>query len=73
MSHQYQFNVKMTCSGCSNAVLKALGRLEGVTDVKTSLDSQTVDVTTVGSVDYDTVYNTISKTGKKINDGKVIS
>lgn len=73
MSHQYQFNVKMSCSGCSNAVLKALGRLDGVTDTKISLESQTVDVTTNESLDYDSVYNTIAKTGKKVVDGKTIS
>lgn len=63
----------MSCSGCSNAVLKALGRLDGVTDTKISLESQTVDVTTNDSLDYDAVYNTIAKTGKKVIDGKTIS
>lgn len=73
MPHLYQFNVTMSCSGCSNAVLKALGRLEGVTDTNVSLDAQQVDVTTVDSLDYDTVYNAISKTGKKIVSGKTIN
>lgn len=61
----------MSCSGCLNAVLKALGRVEGVSNTEIDLASQTVKVTT--STDYDTVYNAISKTGMKINDGKVIS
>ncbi|KNE00138.2 hypothetical protein QG37_03087 [Candidozyma auris] len=73
MPHQYQFNVKMACSGCSNAVSKALGRLDGVTDTKISLESQTVDVITSDTLDYDAVYNTIAKTGKKVIDGKTIS
>lgn len=54
-------------------MLKALGRLDGVTDTKISLESQTVDVTTNESLDYDSVYNTIAKTGKKVVDGKTIS
>lgn len=73
MPHNYEFNVTMTCSGCSNAVQKALGRLNGVTDTKVDLSSQVVNVTTAENVDYDTVYNAISKTGKKINEGKTIS
>lgn len=73
MPHQYQFNVTMSCSGCSNAVLKALGRLDGVTDTQVSLDDQLVKVSTVDSLDYDTVYNTISKTGKKIISGSEVS
>lgn len=63
----------MACSGCSNAVLKALGRLDGVTETKISLESQTVDVITSDTLDYDAVYNTIAKTGKKVIDGKTIS
>lgn len=73
MPHQYHFDVTMSCSGCSNAVSRALGRLDGVLETKTNLDSQTVDVSTTDAVDYDTVYNAISKTGKKINGGSVVN
>lgn len=73
MPHQYHFDVTMSCSGCSNAVSRALGRVEGVLETKTDLDSQTVDVSTTDAVDYDTVYNAISKTGKKINGGAVVN
>ncbi|KAK7680443.1 hypothetical protein QCA50_016440 [Cerrena zonata] len=69
MSHQYHFNVQMSCSGCSGAVNRVLTKLDGVSDIKISLEEQTVDVTTSDSLDYDTVYNTISKTGKKVIDG----
>lgn len=72
MSHKYHFNVTMTCSGCSNAVNRVLTKLDGVQDVNISLEDQTVDVTTSDSLDYDTVHNTIAKTGKKVNDGKVL-
>lgn len=71
MSHLYEFNVSMSCSGCLNAVLKALNRVEGVSNTEIDLAAQTVKVT--ASTDYDTVYNAIAKTGKKINDGKVVS
>lgn len=70
--HKYHFDVAMSCSGCSGAVNRVLNKLEGVSAVDISLESQTVDVTTIDALDYDTVYNTIAKTGKKINDGKII-
>lgn len=72
MSHKYQFDVTMSCSGCSNAVNRVLTKLDGVQNVDISLEKQSVDVTTASSLDYDTVYNTIAKTGKKINSGKTI-
>lgn len=70
MSHKYNFNVSMSCSGCSGAVTRALQRLDGDNKIDVSLENQTVEVIT--DKDYDTIYNTIAKTGKKINDGKVI-
>ena len=73
MTHQYEFNVKMACSGCSNAVTKALTRLDGVEDVKTDLETQLVSVTTTDAVSYDAVHAKISKTGKEIVGGRTIS
>lgn len=73
MPHHYQYNVTMSCSGCSRAVEKALGRLEGVTKSEVDLTAQTVDVITDESLSYDTVLAAISKTGKKVNDGKTIN
>ncbi|CAG88543.1 DEHA2E22110p [Debaryomyces hansenii CBS767] len=70
MSHQYHFDVAMSCSGCSNAISRVLNKLDGDNKIDVSLEKQTVDITT--DKDYDTIYNTIAKTGKKINDGKVI-
>lgn len=72
MPSQYRFNVSMSCSGCSGAVQRVLSKLDGVSNVDISLENQTVDVTTDG-VDYDTVYKTIEKTGKKINSGEVVA
>lgn len=71
-SHKYQFDVAMSCSGCSGAVNRVLTKLDGVSDIDISLETQLVNVTTNESLDYDTVYKTIAKTGKKINSGKVI-
>ncbi|KAK6459939.1 hypothetical protein DFJ63DRAFT_256120 [Scheffersomyces coipomensis] len=70
MSHQYHFEVTMSCSGCSGAVNRVLTKLDGVSKLDISLEKQSVDVVT--DLDYDTIYNTIAKTGKKINDGKII-
>ncbi|KAK6456836.1 antioxidant and copper/iron homeostasis protein [Scheffersomyces xylosifermentans] len=70
--HKYHFDVTMSCSGCSGAVNRVLTKLDGVSNIDISLEKQTVDVATVDSLDYDTVYNTIAKTGKKINSGKVV-
>lgn len=68
----YQFNVKMSCSGCSGAVSRALNKLEGVEKVDTNLETQTVDVYT-DSVDYDTVLAKIQKTGKTVLGGKTVA
>lgn len=71
MNH-YQFDVKMACSGCSNAVTKALNKIDGVDKVETNLEKQTVDVTANG-IDYDTVLEKIKNTGKVVNGGRVIA
>ncbi|CDK26840.1 unnamed protein product [Kuraishia capsulata CBS 1993] len=70
--HEYHFDVTMTCSGCSNAVNRVLTKLEGVKNIDISLEKQTVDVKTTASLDYDSVLKTITKTGKKVNGGKVV-
>lgn len=69
---KYEFSVEMSCSGCSNAINRVLNRLQGVTKVDISLEEQKVLVETDDSVDYQTVYDTIAKTGKKINSGKTL-
>ncbi|KAL6454217.1 ATX1 Metal homeostasis factor ATX1 [Candida maltosa Xu316] len=67
----YHFDVTMSCSGCSGAVERVLKKLDGVSSYDVSLEKQSVDITTTQS--YDTVYNTIAKTGKKINGGKEVT
>ncbi|CAI5755614.1 unnamed protein product [Candida verbasci] len=68
--HKYHFDVSMSCSGCSGAIERVLSKTDGISKFDVSLDQQTVDVITTN--DYDTIYNKIAKTGKKINNGKVV-
>lgn len=67
----FTFEVVMTCSGCSNAVNKALSRLEpDVSDIDISLENQTVDLDS--TLPYDTVLEKIKKTGKEVKGGRII-
>ncbi|KAL7918647.1 heavy-metal-associated domain-containing protein [Trichoderma austrokoningii] len=61
----YEFNVTMTCGGCSGAIERVLKKLEGVESYEVSLDKQTAVVVT--ELPYETVLEKIHKTGKKIN------
>ncbi|CEP22054.1 Metal homeostasis factor ATX1 [Cyberlindnera jadinii] len=70
MSHQYHFDVKMSCSGCSNAVNKALSRKSEISNIDISLEKQSVDVTT--TLPYDDVLAAIKKTGKEVLGGNVV-
>ncbi|KAL9546603.1 Cytosolic copper metallochaperone [Mucor bainieri] len=63
---QYTFNVEMSCSGCSNAVNKALSRLEGVEKIDISLEKQEVVVDT--ELPRETVLAAIKKTGKTVKE-----
>lgn len=62
----YKYNVAMACSGCSNAVNRALNRLDGVTKVDISLEQQTVLVET-SSASQEQVYQAIKNTGKEVS------
>ncbi|OBZ84926.1 Metal homeostasis factor ATX1 [Choanephora cucurbitarum] len=63
---QYTFHVQMACSGCSNAVSKALSRLEGIEKVDISLDDQTVIVD--AHLPHEKVLEAIKKTGKTVKE-----
>jgi len=69
--HKYKFNVTMTCGGCSGAVERVLKKLDGVKEFNVSLDTQTAEITAEPDLSYETVYEKIYKTGKKINSGEV--
>ncbi|KAJ3298251.1 Cytosolic copper metallochaperone [Borealophlyctis nickersoniae] len=60
----YTFKVGMTCSGCSNAVNRALSKQEKVSSVDISLENQTVVVKS--SLSQNEVLEVIKKTGKPV-------
>ncbi|RYP75368.1 hypothetical protein DL771_002464 [Monosporascus sp. 5C6A] len=68
--HTYKFNVSMSCGGCSGAINRVLGKLEGVKSYEVSLEKQEALVVAEPSLDYETVLRTIKKTGKKVNSGE---
>ncbi|RYP91680.1 hypothetical protein DL770_002205 [Monosporascus sp. CRB-9-2] len=68
--HTYKFNVSMSCGGCSGAINRVLGKLEGVKSYDVSLEKQEALVVAEPSLDYETVLRTIKKTGKKVNSGE---
>ncbi|KAI5927928.1 hypothetical protein F4810DRAFT_705825 [Camillea tinctor] len=68
--HTYKFNVTMSCSGCSGAINRVLGKLEGVKSYDVSLDKQEALIVAEPGLDYETVLRTIKKTGKKVNSGE---
>ncbi|RPB05318.1 hypothetical protein L873DRAFT_1664177 [Choiromyces venosus 120613-1] len=70
MAHKYQFSVVMSCGGCSGAVDRSLKKLEGVEKYDISLETQTVKVETNDSLKYEDVLAQITKTGKKVTEGK---
>ncbi|GBE82154.1 hypothetical protein BKA93DRAFT_779064 [Sparassis latifolia] len=72
-THSYKFDVKMTCSGCSGAVERALKKAEsdGVNSFTVSLEKQEVLVT--GTIPYDTLLEKIKKTGKEVRSGETVS
>ncbi|KAI2496922.1 Heavy-metal-associated domain [Fragilaria crotonensis] len=45
-----EFNVGMTCEGCASAVKRILGKVEGVSDVQTNVETKKVVVTADDSV-----------------------
>ncbi|KAL9095677.1 MAG: hypothetical protein Q9165_002109 [Trypethelium subeluteriae] len=68
--HNYKFNVSMSCGGCSGAVERVLKKLDGVKSYDVSLETQTANIVADESLDYNTVLEKISKTGKKVNSGE---
>jgi len=71
--HQYWFDVKMTCGGCSGAVTRVLekAKAEGVSSYDVNLEKQEVVVN--GSIEYDRVLEIIKKTGKEVRAGKALN
>ncbi|SPJ78540.1 related to antioxidant protein and metal homeostasis factor [Fusarium torulosum] len=67
-THTYEFNISMSCGGCSGAIDRVLKKLDGVESYDVSLENQTAKVVT--ALPYDIVLQKIAKTGKKVNSGK---
>ncbi|KAI7869724.1 hypothetical protein BDF14DRAFT_1779994 [Spinellus fusiger] len=63
---QHIFTVEMTCSGCSNAVERALSRVQGIKITEISLETQQVVVET--ELSREDVLLIIQKTGKKVQE-----
>jgi len=64
--HTYEFDIGMHCSGCSGAVTRVLGKLSGVKSYDVTLATESALVIAEPSLDYDTVYEKIKKTGKTV-------
>ncbi|KAI0261663.1 hypothetical protein BC834DRAFT_895348 [Gloeopeniophorella convolvens] len=72
--HQYKFDVKMTCGGCSGAVTRVLTKAQangGVSAFDVSLEKQEVLVT--GTLPFEQVREIIAKTGKEVRSGEVVN
>jgi len=64
MSQVYEFNVEMTCGGCSGAVERVLGKLgDKVENVQIDLENKKVFVTS-SQLNADELLESIKKTGK---------
>ncbi|KAF9428378.1 Cytosolic copper metallochaperone [Podila epigama] len=59
----YNYDVTMTCSGCSGAVTRVLTKLEGVNNFNVSLETQKVTVDS-DSLTQEQILAVIQKTGK---------
>ncbi|XP_011494286.1 PREDICTED: copper transport protein ATOX1 [Ceratosolen solmsi marchali] len=58
----YEYNVDMTCEGCSNAVQRVLGKVSDISKLTIDLPSKKVFVTT--NLDHNQILESIKKTGK---------
>jgi len=63
MASKYEFNMEMTCEGCSNAAKRVLAKI-GVTDVTADLTTKKLYV--VSDKQSDELLETLKKTGKSV-------
>jgi len=73
MANTYEFDVQMTCNGCSGAVTRVLTKAKEqnvISSFAVNLDKQEVRVT--GDAEYETVLAIITKTGKTVRSGKTV-
>ncbi|KAL8748379.1 MAG: hypothetical protein Q9184_007348 [Pyrenodesmia sp. 2 TL-2023] len=68
-AHHYHFEVQMTCGGCSGAVNRVLGKMEGIQKYEADHNTKMVDVYADEGVAYEAVLEKIKKTGKAVTKG----
>ncbi|TVY85092.1 Metal homeostasis factor ATX1, partial [Lachnellula suecica] len=70
--HTYKFNVAMSCGGCSGAVNRVLGKLEGVKSHDVTLEPQQWNVSVVAEpgLKYGKVLKKIANTRKEVKSGE---
>lgn len=56
----------MMCSGCENRVINAVAKIEGVTDVKASHESKTVEIKYEDKLDVELVKDKIIDLGYEV-------
>ncbi|KAL7496912.1 hypothetical protein ACHAWT_005150 [Skeletonema menzelii] len=56
-----RFDVGMTCEGCANAVKRILGKVDGVSDIQTSVEAKSVVVVHDESVSKDDLLAKLQK------------
>ena len=61
MTKVVEFKVGMTCGGCSGAVTRILGKIEGVSDIDADIENKLVKVTCDDSVDNQEMLNALLK------------
>jgi len=64
MTNTVVLKVAVMCTGCSGAVERVLGKMEGVQSFDVNLETQ--KVTVVGTVTQEEVVAKIAKTGKTV-------
>jgi len=68
-THNYKFNIKMHCGGCSGAIERTLKKIDGIKSYNVSLETQSAEMTAEPGVGYETVLEKLKKTGKEITGG----
>ena len=61
---EVQFNVGMTCGGCSGAVTRILSKIEGVVNVSADVETKKVVVSCEESVDDQTLLDALMNWSK---------
>ena len=59
-----KFDVGMTCEGCASAVKRVLGKVEGVSEVVTDVDTKVVLVTSTEAATKEIMLEKLNKWGE---------